>query len=53
VLWLKERVNDGWVYGDIKNPIAKTHPCIVNYEDLPEEQKVKDKLFISIVKSIL
>lgn len=51
--WLKEKVDTGWVYGGVKDPIAKTHPCIVNYDKLPKEQQVKDSLFVSIVKSFI
>ena len=47
--WLLQKVNDGWVYGKDKDPIAKTHPCIVPYDDLPTEQKVKDYLFKAVV----
>ena len=51
--WLKEKVDNGWVYGTVKDTIKKTHPCIVNYEDLPKDQQFKDKLFITIVKSFM
>lgn len=44
--WLKHKLNDGWVYGEVKDEVAKTHPCIKNYEDLPMEQRRKDILFI-------
>lgn len=47
--WLKEKEEAGWVYGEVKDPVAKTHPCIVPYDKLPEEQKVKDALFVAIV----
>ena len=29
--WMQEKVEDGWVYGEVKDPGAKTHPCIVPY----------------------
>jgi hypothetical protein len=50
--WLEEKVNDGWVYGEIKDAEAKTHPCIVPFEQLPEFQKKKDALFCAIVDSL-
>lgn len=43
--WLKQKVAEGWVYGEVKDPEAKTHPCCVPYEELPESQKFKDLLF--------
>lgn len=51
--WMDIKVSDGWVYGDIKDPVAKTHPCIVAYSDLPLNQKVKDHLFRAVVKTSL
>ncbi|UKH48585.1 hypothetical protein [Vibrio phage vB_ValP_FGH] len=50
--WLKEKVADGWVYGEVKDPEAKTHPCCVEYDELPPEQKAKDYLFKQTVHSL-
>lgn len=50
--WLEEKVKDGWVYGEIKDAEAKTHPCIVPFEELPEFQKKKDSIFCAIVDSL-
>lgn len=50
--WLDEKVKDGWVYGEIKDAEAKTHPCIVPFEQLPQFQKKKDALFCAIVDSL-
>lgn len=48
-LWLREKVATGWGYGAVKDPVAKTHPCMVSYSQLPPEQRAKDLLFISSV----
>lgn len=50
--WMKEKVEDGWVFGEIKDPDAKTHPCIVPFEQLPVFQQKKDALFSSIVDAL-
>lgn len=50
--WMAAKVADGWVYGDVKDPGGKTHPCIVAYEDLPPVQKIKDELYVSVVRSL-
>jgi hypothetical protein len=50
--WLKEKSVTGWKYGPIKNPETKEHPCFVPYEELPQEQKLKDALFIAVVRSM-
>lgn len=50
--WMKEKIAEGWGYGEIKNPLEKTHPCIVPYGELPEDQRMKDALFQAIVDSL-
>lgn len=50
--WLVEKTEAGWVYGETKDAEKKTHPCILPYDKLPQEQKVKDILFISIVTAL-
>lgn len=48
--WMKHKKENGWVYGIKKDEIAKTHPCLEEYHKLPYAQKIKDKLFIAIVR---
>ena len=50
--WLKEKYAEGWKYGEVKDPEKKEHPCCVPYEDLPVEQKVKDALFVGVVRAL-
>jgi hypothetical protein len=50
--WLASKIADGWVYGEVKDPEAKTHPCIVPYDQLPVWQQKKDKLFLAIVRAL-
>ena len=50
--WLKEKYADGWTYGEVKDPGKKEHPCCMPYRDLPAEQKVKDALFIGVVRAM-
>ena len=50
--WLREKLESGWVYGTVKNPDAKEHPCCVPYEELPLEQKVKDYLFRGVIHAL-
>jgi len=51
--WLREKEADGWSYGDVKDPVAKTHPCFVPYAELPIEQQKKDHLFLNIVRALI
>ena len=50
--WLEHKRADGWTYGEVKDPEAKTHHCMVPYSDLPEEQKKKDELYINMVQQL-
>lgn len=42
-VWAQTRIRQGWVYGDERNDVLKHHPCLVPYEDLPEEEKEYDR----------
>jgi len=50
--WLKQKEEEGWSYGPVKNPEAKEHPCFVPYEELPTEQRSKDYIFRQTVHSL-
>jgi len=49
--WLQDKLNNAWTFGPVKDPVLKTHPCFVAYDDLPAFQKTKDVLFLSIVRA--
>lgn len=42
-VWAETRIAQGWTYGEQRNDDLKTHPCLVAYEDLPEEEKEYDR----------
>lgn len=50
--WSRQKVQDGWKYGPHKDPVAKTHPCLVLFEQLPPIQQAKDYLFKAIVLAL-
>ena len=50
--WLNEKERTGWKYGPVKDADKKEHPCMVPYDQLPEEQKAKDHLFVTVVDSM-
>lgn len=49
--WCDFKVKEGWKFGNEKDFEKKTHPCLISYKDLPEEQKLKDFVFIEIVQA--
>lgn len=51
--WMLSKISDGWRYGEVKDAEAKTHPCIVPYDSLPEFQRRKDDLFRETVCVVL
>jgi hypothetical protein len=50
--WLAEKSEQGWIWGEKKDVELKTHPCIIPYDDLPEDQKAKDEIFINTVDEL-
>lgn len=51
--WMAEKIADGWAFGLQKDPEAKTHPCILPYDQLSKEQQTKDYLFQAVVKAAM
>ena len=42
-VWAETRIKQGWKYGSERNDELKTHPCLIPYEELPEEEKEYDR----------
>ena len=42
-VWARTRIEQGWTYGPERNDAEKKHPCLVPYNQLPEEEKVYDR----------
>ena len=51
--WFKVKKDEGWVWGSVKNPEKKSHPCMLPFNDLPTYQQIKDHLFFAIVTTLL
>lgn len=47
--WVKFKKDNGWVLGPVKDEAKKEHPLLIPYDELPDSQKIKDDLFMSIV----
>ena len=49
-VWAKERIIQGWTYGERRDDIKKHHPCLVPYEELSEDEKKYDRKTIHFRK---
>lgn len=47
--WRRAKEAAGWKHGPVKDPHKKEHPCMVSFDNLPEEQKAKDYIFRAVV----
>jgi len=51
--WCARKIEDGWTFGETKDAAAKTHPCLVPFDELPSFQQEKDIVFLLTVKAAL
>ena len=42
-VWAQSRLDQGWTLGDKRYDALNTHPCLVPYEELPEQEKDYDR----------
>lgn len=53
-VWAQTRISQGWTYGEQRDDHLKKHPCLIPYEDLPEEEKEFDRnTSVSTLKLIM
>lgn len=41
--WALGRIKEGWTYGVERDDVLKKHPCLIDYNDLPENEKDYDR----------
>ena len=41
--WAQQRLSDGWRWGPARDDEKREHPCLVAYDDLPEQEKEYDR----------
>lgn len=42
-VWAQSRISEGWTYGEQRNDEKRQTPCLVDYDDLSEEEKAYDR----------
>ncbi len=51
--WYWNKILNGWIYGEQKNSREKTHPSIIQYDDLDESEKEKDRELVRLIPALL
>ncbi len=51
--WMDHRLANGWRFGPVKDFEAKTHPCLVPYEDLSDGERSKDLVLTAVCKAMI
>lgn len=42
--WSAGRIAEGWTYGPVRDDKEKTTPCLIPYNELPENEKDFDRI---------
>jgi RyR domain len=45
-MWAKQRLADGWTWGESRCDERKEHPGLIDYDELTEEEKEYDRLLV-------
>lgn len=43
-IWARARMDEGWTYGPVRDDVAKQHPDLVPYAQLPDSEKEYDRI---------
>lgn len=46
--WVQAYLTMGWTYGEVRDPVAKTHPDLVPFSQLEQREQDKDAVFIAL-----
>jgi serine phosphatase RsbU (regulator of sigma subunit) len=51
--WCWERRLAGWTYAKKRDNSKKYHNCLIPFDNLPEEEKRKDRILVNLIPSLL
>ncbi len=46
--WMKMKLSQGWVYGEVKDFDKKKHPDLIPYDDLPAVEQLKNTAVLTV-----
>jgi len=53
-VWAEGRIREGWIYGPVRDDVNKKTPCLVPYQNLPENEKEYDRsTALSAIKLVI
>jgi hypothetical protein len=53
-VWAQQRLSQGWRHGPERDDFLKEHPCLIPYEELPEQEKEMDRqVALQVIKAML
>lgn len=50
--WMRHKLAEGWKLGPTKDPVAKTHPALIPYDQLSADVRSKDAVFTNIIRAL-
>ena len=51
--WCWERRLSGWTYAKERDNSKKLHNCLIPFDNLPEEEREKDRILVKLIPSLL
>ena len=51
--WMMAKLEEGWVWSREKNPMTRTHPGLIDFDDLPNPERAKDEIFVLVARVVL
>jgi RyR domain len=53
-VWSRQRIDDGWQYGPVRDDSRKEHPSLVPYEELSESERKYDVIMAEeLLKAVM
>ena len=52
-VWSQQRMKEGWTYGSSRSDTDRKHPCLLPYDELPETEKVYDRIISENVLKVV